>query len=481
MSTLKSMFIVFHVHFFNVSTHFFQPIFFFHIRAHRIGQTREVHIYRMVTEHSIEENILRKAKQKSNLDFLVMDEGKFHADGPSKEVKTEDDSTFTKDKLQNILGIQDEVDETPESNTADGPMSKDQLESAMAALEDEDDVKAMQSAKQEAAEELQEFNEQEKQDDKGEDSKVKTVTEKKPKKKVNRLSTASMDSTGSDNPKSSDAVSSDDEKEMEKEFAKWQRKAGMDATTIHESLNPLERYGLNIKEHIDPYYSKYFWAEYQRLSQTTNENSEWDIEEIEQRKVEEELKAFEDGDLLGTFPEPESLPRQRELYIREKARLKSEIVKRKLTGQNWSTRIDERIGKLYWYNADTGEATWEKPSVLNMLEAEEVARVEGWKSLPNKLLVRVMEFLSPFPERTTCAATCSNWRTAANNESFILHVWPVEQGAMVMDKSKLIMNHFRTVLDAIEAARPGDTIGKYTMHCLHFYIQALFSHFLSLS
>lgn len=33
-------------------------------RAHRIGQTRDVHIYRMVTEHSIEENILTKAKQK---------------------------------------------------------------------------------------------------------------------------------------------------------------------------------------------------------------------------------------------------------------------------------------------------------------------------------------------------------------------------------------------------------------------------------
>jgi SNF2 family DNA or RNA helicase len=32
-------------------------------RCHRIGQTREVHIYRLVTEKSIEENILRKSNQ----------------------------------------------------------------------------------------------------------------------------------------------------------------------------------------------------------------------------------------------------------------------------------------------------------------------------------------------------------------------------------------------------------------------------------
>ena len=29
-------------------------------RAHRIGQTRDVHIYRLVTQHTIEENILIK-------------------------------------------------------------------------------------------------------------------------------------------------------------------------------------------------------------------------------------------------------------------------------------------------------------------------------------------------------------------------------------------------------------------------------------
>jgi len=433
-------------------------------RAHRIGQTREVHIYRMVTEHSIEENILTKAKQKRNLDFLVMDEGKFHSTAPdkkeAKDAETEDDDTFTKGKLQNILGIRAEGDELPKSNTED-PMSKDQLESAMTALEDEDDVKAMHSARQEAVEALQEFDEsiQDKQDENVPDEiNGKEKKDKAPKLKKNRLSNASIDSTEIDTPKIKQDDASDDEKKMEKEFAQWQRKVGMDATTIHESLNPLERYGLYVKEQIDPYYSQYFWAEQQRLAQTTKTNNEWNIEEIEQKKAEEEQKAFEDGDLLATFPDPESLPRQRQLYIREKARLRSEIMRRKLTGQNWNTKIEERTGNSFWYNTDTGEALWEKPQVLKMLEAEEVARAEGWAALPSSSLVKILEFLIPYPERTTCAATCRRWRVVANDISFVLHVWPVELGALIMDKSKLGKNHFRTISDAMQAALPGDTI-----------------------
>ncbi|EPQ27297.1 uncharacterized protein PFL1_05220 [Pseudozyma flocculosa PF-1] len=46
-------------------------------RAHRIGQTRDVHIYRFVSEHTIEENMLRKANQKRQLDSVVIQEGDF--------------------------------------------------------------------------------------------------------------------------------------------------------------------------------------------------------------------------------------------------------------------------------------------------------------------------------------------------------------------------------------------------------------------
>lgn len=40
-------------------------------RAHRIGQTEAVNIYRFVTSGSVEEDILERAKRKRVLDHLV--------------------------------------------------------------------------------------------------------------------------------------------------------------------------------------------------------------------------------------------------------------------------------------------------------------------------------------------------------------------------------------------------------------------------
>ena len=44
-------------------------------RCHRIGQTREVTIYRLVSEATVEENIVKKANQKRLLDMLVIQVG----------------------------------------------------------------------------------------------------------------------------------------------------------------------------------------------------------------------------------------------------------------------------------------------------------------------------------------------------------------------------------------------------------------------
>lgn len=46
-------------------------------RAHRIGQIRDVHIYRFVSQHTVEEALLRKANQKRSLDDLVIQRGEF--------------------------------------------------------------------------------------------------------------------------------------------------------------------------------------------------------------------------------------------------------------------------------------------------------------------------------------------------------------------------------------------------------------------
>ncbi len=41
-------------------------------RAHRIGQTKQVNIYRLVMHSSIEEDIVERAKKKMVLDHLII-------------------------------------------------------------------------------------------------------------------------------------------------------------------------------------------------------------------------------------------------------------------------------------------------------------------------------------------------------------------------------------------------------------------------
>ncbi|KAK3940917.1 helicase swr-1 [Diplogelasinospora grovesii] len=66
-------------------------------RCHRIGQTRDVHIYRLVSEHTIEANILRKASQKQMLDDVVIQEGEFTTD------------YFNKLSVRDVIGNNGEV------------------------------------------------------------------------------------------------------------------------------------------------------------------------------------------------------------------------------------------------------------------------------------------------------------------------------------------------------------------------------------
>eukprot|EP00434_Breviolum_minutum_P000992 symbB.v1.2.000869.t1/scaffold38.1/size396883/9 len=49
-------------------------------RAHRIGQKREVHIYRLISEHTVEENMWQRQLQKRALDDVVVDQGRFNTE-----------------------------------------------------------------------------------------------------------------------------------------------------------------------------------------------------------------------------------------------------------------------------------------------------------------------------------------------------------------------------------------------------------------
>jgi len=88
-------------------------------RCHRIGQTREVHIYKLCSENTIEENILKKAAQKLQIMSAVMGEGAFTMD------------VFKNLDPWELLGL-----ETKQK------LSNEQVQKAMAMAEDREDREA---------------------------------------------------------------------------------------------------------------------------------------------------------------------------------------------------------------------------------------------------------------------------------------------------------------------------------------------------
>jgi SWI/SNF-related matrix-associated actin-dependent regulator of chromatin subfamily A member 5 len=62
-------------------------------RAHRIGQKKEVQVFRFCVEHSIEEKVIEKAYKKLRLDALVIQQGRL----------TENTKTVNKEDLLSMV------------------------------------------------------------------------------------------------------------------------------------------------------------------------------------------------------------------------------------------------------------------------------------------------------------------------------------------------------------------------------------------
>jgi hypothetical protein len=320
----------------------------------------------------------------------------------------------------------------------------------MATLEDADDVQALRGAQKEAADELLEFDES---IEYNKDPDAEADAETDPQQPAPPVEDEKDEET--------DAIEKQkkEEKELEKEFAAWQSKVGMDTSAIEATLSPTERYGLRFREEIDPFYSVFAVMEQRRRMEAQEEQEdEIDIDEIEKTKARLERQAIDDGELLATRPAPEDLIRQRNLYQREKSRLKASKKRRQLTGENWESNIDGVSQNPFWYNSDTGEALWDKPRVLYELEELDLASEKGWIATPMKALVHIMDYLVPFPDRMRSAEVCRHWSHAANAISFVRHVYPVEMGAYTADGRKLEPNHYRTISEAVSVSLPGDTI-----------------------
>lgn len=154
-------------------------------RCHRIGQTRDVHIYRLVSEKTIEENILKKANQKRMLGDLAIEGGNFTTayfksstiqDLFTVDVVEEDASTRLAEVIDRDRERKERLQQSMEAGTSTATTNEtppggsggtqeesksaiNVFESALAAAEDDQDVQAAKFAKAEASADLEEFDE----------------------------------------------------------------------------------------------------------------------------------------------------------------------------------------------------------------------------------------------------------------------------------------------------------------------------------
>ncbi|KAH8583601.1 Swr1p like SWI SNF3 family ATpase with a HSA domain at the N-terminus [Cryptosporidium sp. chipmunk genotype I] len=133
-------------------------------RCHRIGQTRDVNIYRLISEWTIEESIFKKQLQKRLLDDVVVDQGNFTSE------------FFTKNDIQKMIGSRSQnmlnsennsiyvTRVLHESSTSELNVSvnfddnqKKEFEEVLAAVEDLDDINALKKSSREIATENDDF------------------------------------------------------------------------------------------------------------------------------------------------------------------------------------------------------------------------------------------------------------------------------------------------------------------------------------
>src|SRR5258708_13191194 len=87
-------------------------------RAHRIGQTKQVVVYRFVTDNAIEEKVLERAAQKLRLDQLVIQQGRGSSGGAAAAAAK---AAANKDELLSM--IQHRAGKVFQTNAAQRPLA----------------------------------------------------------------------------------------------------------------------------------------------------------------------------------------------------------------------------------------------------------------------------------------------------------------------------------------------------------------------
>ncbi|XP_024982552.1 protein PHOTOPERIOD-INDEPENDENT EARLY FLOWERING 1 isoform X3 [Cynara cardunculus var. scolymus] len=262
-------------------------------RCHRIGQTREVNIYRLISESTIEENILKKAKQKRALDDLVIQSGEYNTEFFKKLDPLE---LFSGHGTVPVNNIQKEKTRT---NGVEVPVSNADVEAALKHAEDEADYMALKKVEQEEAVDNQEFTEEAigklEDDELLNDEDVKFDESADHGGLVTAPVEDNLQHVNCSNPNEEmdmNLVKDEDDVDMlddVKQMAAAAAASGQEILSFDDQLRPIERYAVRFLELWDPIIDSALIEPQDRF-----EEAEWELDHIE--KLKEDMEAEGDDD-----------------------------------------------------------------------------------------------------------------------------------------------------------------------------------------
>ncbi|XP_010242799.1 PREDICTED: protein PHOTOPERIOD-INDEPENDENT EARLY FLOWERING 1 isoform X2 [Nelumbo nucifera] len=262
-------------------------------RCHRIGQTREVHIYRLISESTIEENILKKANQKRALDDLVIQSGSYNTEFFKKLDPME---LFSGHR---IVPVKKERNSNSEMEDF---LSNADVEAALKYAEDEADYMALKKVEQEEAVDNQEFTEEaigRLEDDEFVYEDDMKVDERIAGDQSGWVSIVNKDGgvtmNGNDQQEERTLTLASREEDVDmladvKQMAAAAAAAGQASSSFENHLRPIDRYAMRFLDLWDPVVDKSV------IESEAFEEAEWELDRIEKFKDDMEAEIDDDDE-----------------------------------------------------------------------------------------------------------------------------------------------------------------------------------------